>query len=285
MPVKLFSPTWLRSILPSLLLIGWVSMLAAAQVPNKEAWVLTWSDEFDGARGSAPDASKWTLEIGTGGEGWGNHELEYYTARAENVHVENGNLVITARRENFTAPDGKIYAYTSARLKTQGKFSQKYGRFEARIKIPYGQGTWPAFWMLGDDIQKVDWPQCGEIDIMENIGSELQKVYSTLHGPGYSGPEAISAPYMLQGPGKFADQFHIFAVEWGQGKISFYVDGALVATQTPKNLPAGKRWVYDHPFFVLLNFAVGGDWPGSPAADTVFPQSLLVDYVRAYRHK
>jgi beta-glucanase (GH16 family) len=284
MRLRILSSAWLFIALP-LLALFFATPPATAQAAKSDHWKLTWSDEFDGPNGSAPDASKWTPEIGTSEEGWGTHELEYYTARPENVHVENGNLVITALRENFTAPDGSTHAYTSARLKTQGKFTQKYGRFEARIKIPYGQGVWPAFWMLGDDIPKVDWPACGEIDIMENIGKEPEKVHSTLHGPGYSGDQGISAPFSLQGPGKFADDFHVFAVEWVAKKISFYVDGQLVATQTPKSLPVGKRWVYDHPFFVLLNFAVGGDWPGSPAADTVFPQRMLVDYVRVYRHK
>jgi beta-glucanase (GH16 family) len=168
-------------------------------------------------------------------------------------------------------------------LKTQGKFSQKYGRFEARIKIPYGQGIWPAFWMLGADIEKKSWPKCGEIDIMENIGKEPGIVHGTIHGPGYSGANGIGAPLSLPPGQRFADDFHIYAVEWEQKVIRFYVDDHLYQTRTPANLPPGAKWVYQHPFFVLLNVAVGGGWPGSPDASTTFPQTMLVDYVRVYR--
>ena len=144
-------------------------------------WKLVWSDEFNGPNGSAVDSSKWVLE--TGGEGWGNEELEYYTDRTANVSVHDGNLVIKAVAEKYTGPDGVTRNYTSARLKTLGKFSQTYGRFEARIKVPHGQGMWPAFWMLGDDIDKVGWPACGEIDIMENIGKEPDIIHGSIHGP------------------------------------------------------------------------------------------------------
>jgi beta-glucanase (GH16 family) len=169
-------------------------------------------------------------------------------------------------------------------LKTQSKFAQTYGRFEARIKIPRGQGIWPAFWMLGDDVETGSgWPKSGEIDIMENIGKEPGMVHGTIHGPGYSGEHGIGAPYSLPAGQKFADDFHIFAVEWEPETIRFYVDGHLYATRTPADLPKGTKWVYDHPFFVLLNLAVGGSWPGSPDASSIFPQEMLVDYVRVYR--
>jgi beta-glucanase (GH16 family) len=247
---------------------------------TQPAWVLTWSDEFDGANGSAPDATKWVME--TGGHGWGNEELEYYTARAENAHLESGKLVITARKERYTGPDGVTRDYTSARLKTLGKFSQKYGRFEARMKIPAGQGLWPAFWMLGDDIVTTGWPGCGEIDIMENVGFEPATVHGTLHGPGYFAGHGLSGSYALR-RGRFSDDFHLFAVEWEPTAIRFYVDGDLYETRTPADVPKGGRWVYDHPFFLLLNVAVGGGWPGSPDKSTNFPQTMLVDYVRVYR--
>ncbi len=204
---------------------------------------------------------------------------------------QDGNLVIKVLQEKYTGADGVTRNYTSARLKTLGKFSQTYGRFEARIKIPRGQGIWPAFWMLGDDIDKPasnksGWPDCGEIDIMENIGKEPALVHGTIHGPGYSGEHGIGAPYALPGdrPGNssFADDFHIFAVEWEPNTIRFYVDDHLYATRTPADLPEGAKWVYDHPFFILLNVAVGGDWPGNPDATSVFPQTMLVDYVRVY---
>lgn len=250
--------------------------------PPAPAYVLTWSDDFSGANGTLPDSSKWVME--TGGGGWGNHELESYTNRAQNAHMQDGNLVITAIKENYTGPDGIAREYTSARLKTLGKFDQKYGRFEARIKIPQGQGIWPAFWMMGNNIEKVDWPNCGEIDIMENIGKEPAIVHGTIHGPGYNGAGGLSASSTLPS-GKFADDFHIFAVEWEASAIRFYVDGNLYQTLTPTDLPAGTVWAYDHPFFILLNLAIGGDWPGNPDKTTVFPQTMLVDYVRVYARK
>ena len=246
------------------------------------SYILSWSDEFSAANGSSPDASKWIME--TGGNGWGNNELESYTNRTQNAHVQDGNLIITAIQEIYTGSDGITRQYTSARLKSMGLFEQKYGRFEARIKIPQGQGMWPAFWMLGNNIGQVGWPDCGEIDIMENIGKEPTKVHGSMHGPGYSGSSGLTATYTLPS-GNFADDFHIFAVEWEPSVVRFYVDGNLYETRTPADLPAGKTWVFDHPFFMLLNVAVGGDWPGSPDQTTVFPQSMLVDYVRVYTKK
>ena len=237
--------------------------------PPPPSWKLVWSDEFNGPNGSAVDSSKWVTE--TGGGGWGNNELEYYTSRLENASQQNGNLVIKVLQEKYTGADGVTRNYTSARLKTQGKFSQTYGRFEARIKIPRGQGIWPAFWMLGNDIDKPGWPACGEIDIMENIGKEPALVHGTIHGPGYSGANGIGSPYALPGDQRFADDFHIFAVEWEPNVIRFYVDDHLYATRTPADLPKGTKWVYDHPFFLLLNVAVGGGWPGNPDAIHRFP--------------
>src|SRR5215470_2018245 len=162
--------------------------VAPGEAPGQSGpqWTLRWSDEFTGREGAPPDPAKWTYDIG--GAGWGNHELESYTSRVENARISRGRLVITARQERYTGPDGIAQPYTSARLKTQGKFAQAYGRFEARIKIPRGQGIWPAFWMLGDDIDRVDWPACGEIDIMENIGREPAAGYGSLHAPGFSAP-------------------------------------------------------------------------------------------------
>jgi beta-glucanase (GH16 family) len=276
----------------------------AQSAPEGTSWRLVWSDEFNGPDGSAPDPKKWTYDIGVDDDGWGNKELEYYTNRLQNAVVQGGNLVITALRENYTGPripveghnqsqsGGQNTAeqssvtrdYTSARLKTQGLFAQAYGRFEARIKIPYGQGMWPAFWMLGDDIDKVDWPRCGEIDIMENIGKEPNKVHGSIHGPGPagSGTDDMTAVYTLSAGQRFCDAFHIFAVEWEPKVIRFYVDDTLYETATPSGLPKESGWKFDHPFFLLLNLAVGGDWPGSPDDSTHFPQQMLVDYVRVY---
>jgi beta-glucanase (GH16 family) len=241
-------------------------------------WKLVWHDEFDAA---ALDPAKWTVV--TGGNGFGNHELEYYTARPENLHVEDGMLVIRAVKETYAGPDGVERKYTSARLHTEGKFSQRYGRFEARIKIPAGQGMWPAFWMMGTEPR--NWPDRGEIDIMENIGKEPGTVHGTIHGPGYSGAKGIGSPFNLPEGQKFAGGFHVCAVEWEPRAIRWYVDDTLYKTVTPAILPAGTKWVFDHPFFLLLNLAVGGDWPGPPDAATVFQQAMLVDYVRVYERQ
>src|ERR1700722_14484924 len=262
------------------------SLSASAQTsPSNSAsslWTLVWSDEFNGPNGSAVEASKWVYD--TGGDGWGNKELEYYTSRPQNSYQQDGNLVIKVLQEKYSCAYGVASNYTSARLKTLGKFAQTCGRFEARIKIPRGQGIWPAFWMLGDDVEIAPgWPKSGEIDIMENIGKEPALVHGTIHGPGYSGEHGIGAPYSLASGKPFADDFHIYAVEWEPKAIRFYVDDQLYATRTPADLPPGTKWVYDHPFFLLLNVAVGGEWPGSPDASSVFPQEMLVDYVRAYR--
>jgi len=268
--------------LPAILLLT-ISATAGAEHSHKHDWVLAWSDEFNDMSTAGVDHAKWVVE--TGGGGFGNNELEYYTNRPRNLAVHDGMLVITAEKERFTGPDGVARDYTSARLKTYGKFSQAYGRFEARIKIPRGQGLWPAFWMLGDDTNKVGWPAGGEIDIMENIGKEPSTVHGTIHGPGYSGANGVSASYSLPRHRRFADDFHVFAVEWEPDAIRFYVDGHRYATRTPKDLPAGKKWVYDHPFFLLLNVAVGGNWPRPPDNSTVFPQTMLIDYVRVYRRQ
>jgi beta-glucanase (GH16 family) len=254
---------------------------AAAQSPQASPWVLVWNDEFNGGNGSAPDKTKWVFD--SGGDGWGNNELEFYTNRIENAEIQNGNLAIVARREGYDDGKGTFRGYTSARIKTLGKFSQRYGRFEARIKLPRGQGIWPAFWMMGDDIVKVHWPACGEIDIMENIGKEPGTVHGSAHGPAAKGSQGVTADFTLPEGKVFAEEFHVFAVEWEPQTIRFFVDDHLYATQTPATLPAGTKWVFDHPFFLLLNVAVGGDWPGDPDVHTKFPQTMLVDYVRVYQ--
>ena len=243
-------------------------------------WKLTWSDEFNAEDGTAPDSAKWSFDFG--GEGWGNKELESYTSRPVNVQQKGGNLVITAQKEDYTGKDGVARPYTSARIKTKGLFSQAYGRVEARMQLPLGKGIWPAFWMLGDDIGTAGWPKAGEIDIMENIG-EAGRVYSTLHGPEYSGAKGISAKYDLPAGEVVNTGFHVYAVEWSPNNIRFYFDDKLIVERTPADLPAGAKWVYDHPFFVILNVAVGGLWPGNPDETTAFPQRMLVDYVRVYK--
>jgi beta-glucanase (GH16 family) len=245
-----------------------------------DEWVLVWSDEFDES-GAAVDSRKWSFDVG--GNGWGNTELETYTSRKANAELRRGSLVIKALSETYTGPDKITRNYTSARLLTKNKFTHAYGRFEARIRIPFGQGIWPAFWLLGENITTAGWPACGEIDVMENIGKEPGTIHGTLHGPGYSGGGGISAAYALPPGRKFSDAFHLFAVEWEPNVIRFYVDRHLYKTRTPADLPPGSAWVFNRPFFIILNVAVGGGWPGNPDATTVFPQQMLVDYVRVYK--
>ncbi|MBC8994854.1 family 16 glycosylhydrolase, partial [Micromonospora chalcea] len=235
---------------------------------------------FNGPAGAAPDASKWRYDIGGGG--WGNNELQYYTNSTRNAALDgNGNLVITARKENpagYNCWYGSCQ-YTSARLLTNGTFAQAYGRFEARIKVPRGQGLWPAFWMLGNDIGTNPWPGSGEIDIMENVGYAPSTVWGTLHGPGYSGGSGVGASTSLPGGQALADAFHTFAVDWAPDSITWYLDGVAYSRKTPADI-GGNRWVFDHPFFMIMNVAVGGNWPGSPDGSTTFPQTMTIDYVR-----
>ncbi|WP_421802415.1 glycoside hydrolase family 16 protein [Flagellimonas sp.] len=234
---------------------------------------LTLSEEFD--TDGQPNASIWGYEIGTGENGWGNQELQYYTDRPENVNVQNGVLLITARKESFEGS-----SYTSARLVTKDKFEQRYGRFEARIRLPYGQGIWPAFWMLGADIDENPWPGAGEIDIMEYRGQNPTLLIGSVHGPGYSGGEAISKEYNLVND-RFDTGFHIFGIEWGPEYVNFYVDDVLYNQITPEDVTG--TWVFNKPFYILMNLAVGGTFVGSPNEETEFPQTMLVDYVRVYK--
>jgi beta-glucanase (GH16 family) len=276
---------------------------ATSPPPVATGYTLVWSDEFNGANGSQPDSAKWTYDVG--GNGWGNNELEYYTSRPQNAQIQGGNLVITAQGEAYTGSDGVMRNYTSARLKTHGLFTQAYGRFEARIKIPAGQGMWPAFWLLGGNISTVSWPTCGEIDIMENIGKEPGIVHGSLHGPRSIGTATdLTTSVKLVGNKDFSADFHVYAVEWEPGTMRFYVDATLYGTFTPSSIPElhgsepgaasvpddspadrAGAWVFDHPFFLVLNVAVGGDWPGPPDASVHFPQTMLVDYVRVYAPK
>lgn len=250
---------------------------AVQTLPQRE-WELVWSDEFNGTAGNAPDAAKWAFDIGTGSNGWGNSELQYYTNRSANVQLDgSGKLVITARSESYGGS-----GFTSARIKTKGLFAQAYGRFEARIKTPTGPGIWPAFWMLGANIDTKPWPQCGEIDIMEQRGQQPSVTHGTVHGPGYSGGNSVGKAYALTN-GRFDTDYHIYAVEWGEDFIDFYVDNFLYQRITPADVPG--EWVYNQPFFLILNVAVGGNFVGFPTTGTPFPQSMYVDYVKVYKQK
>jgi len=266
---------------------------------------LIWHDEFAQPIGTGPDPSKWTHDLGD--HGWGNAELQRYTDSRENAFVvadeeatDGRALVIRARRDS----EGR---YTSARIKTLGKFAAKFGRIEARLKLPKGQGVWAAFWTLGETIEGSGWPECGEIDIMELLGHEPDKVYGTIHGPGHSGGDnQTTAHYRIgkcdtdgvldgdlprgdsQNPARrgvaetdFSTGYHVFAVEWQPGRIEWFVDGECYHSLTPDDLPEGARWVFDDtPQFILLNLAVGGHWPKYPDASTEFPQDYRIDYVR-----
>lgn len=237
-------------------------------------WHLIWQDEFDGADGARVDATKWRYDVG--GDGWGNAQLEFDTDRIDNSSLDGqGHLRIVAKRESFSGRQ-----YTSARLNTAGKFERAYGRFEARIKLPRGQGIWPAFWVLGANVSNVGWPGCGEIDIMEYRGQQVRNNRGSLHGPGYSGGGNVGKE--IDAGLDLSQAFHTYAIEWDPGRVIFKIDNDAFFTATPADLPAGTTWVYDHPFFIILNLAVGGTYVGNVDGSTTFPQTMLVDHVRVY---
>ncbi len=251
------------------------SALGCSSTTEAPARAIVWEDDFSGPSGQVANAANWKFDVG---EDWGNAQLEYDTDRASNASLDgNGNLVITARREPYLGRQ-----YTSARLISQGKQSFQYGRIEARMKLPRGRGLWPAFWMLGTDFPQVGWPQTGEIDIMEFRGQEPSTVIGTLHGPGYFGGNARSKAKTLT-LARLDNDFHVYAVEWTAGKIEHFIDGELYFTSTPADV--NGPWVFDKPFFLILNVAVGGNFVGAPDAITTFPQQLVVDYVRVYEVK
>jgi beta-glucanase (GH16 family) len=248
---------------------GALLLLALLKAPK---WELTLDQNFNGPKGQAPDAKIWGRDLGPARQ---NGELQTYTDGNANAFLDGeGHLVIEARKE---PKDGR--EYTSARLKTEGKFEQRYGRFEARMKMPLGHGIWPAFWMLGSDIGTVGWPRSGEIDILENIGRDPTGVYGTLHGPGYSGSGGIGKKTTND---TLSTQFHDYAVEWGPEKIVWFFDGKPYHTVEAKDV-GNKRWPFEQPFFLILNLAVGGGFPGNPDDTTVFPQRFVIDYVKIWK--
>lgn len=242
---------------------------------------LHWQDEFNQPIGSGVDPAKWVHDLGD--NGWGNKELQTYTADRANCEViedpgaSNGRALVLRAMRN---PDG---SYTSARLKTHGKFAVRYGLIEARLKLPRGQGIWPAFWMLGENVEAVPWPACGEIDIVELIGNKPGTLHGTVHGPGYSGGMGVGRFIELPNGEAFSDAYHTFAVDWRPGHIDWLLDGKIYQTLTPADLPAGAKWVFDDAkFFILFNLAVGGAWPGYPDTSTELPQEYRIDYVRVH---
>ncbi|MBT8231766.1 MAG: glycoside hydrolase family 16 protein [Saprospiraceae bacterium] len=241
---------------------------------KERSWDLVWEDNFDGDAGTQINTNNWGYDLGRGpnGDGWGNAELQTYTNDVQNVSLDGqGNLMITARNNG---------GFTSGRILTKGLFDQAFGRFEARIKLPYGQGIWPAFWMLGSNIDVVGWPQCGEIDVLELKGQEPSVIHGSLHGPGYSGGNPISKSYGLNND-RFDLEFHNFAIEWDENSINYIVDDVIYQRITKDDVPG--EWVYDQPFHILLNVAVGGNYVGFPAANTPFPQTMYVDFVKVFK--
>jgi beta-glucanase (GH16 family) len=242
----------------------------------------SWSQEFEGPSGTPPDAGWWSYE--TGGAGWGNNELETNTNLAANAALNGqGDLAVTARRQSYTGADGIARQYTSARLVTSEKFDALYGRVEARIQVPAGQGLLPQLWALGQNDSSVGWPQSGEIDLMEILGNDPYDVMGSIHGPqpGGAGPASsygLTTAYSSRTP--LSAGSHTYGMEWSPGEVRISVDRQVYASYTPLSLPLSAEWVFDHPFYLVLDLAVGGNWPGAPNQSTRFPATMLVDWIR-----
>jgi len=255
-----------------------VGLMAAGRVEAEAKWELVWSDEFDGKE---LDQSKW--EVIVNGRGGGNKELQYY--RRENVRVADGMLIIEARKEKFSGPDGGR-DYTSAKIRTKGKGDWKYGKIEVRAKLPKGKGVWPAIWMMPTDNRYGNWPNSGEIDMVELVGQEPNVVHGTLHFGDRARRQMEKGASFKLSEGTFADEFHVFGLEWEEGKISWSVDGKVYQTQKDWHTrDAAFPAPFDQRFHLILNVAVGGTWPGEPDASTRFPAEMAVDWVRVYQKK
>jgi beta-glucanase (GH16 family) len=242
-----------------------------------QGWTLSWGDEFTGPVNTFPDSTKWNIEVVANPA---NNEAQYYTKRTKNVSLNGtGQLELTAYKEVMGNKQ-----YTSGRINTSGKFAQTYGRWEARMKLPAGTGFWPAFWMMGDNNGCGGWPNCGEIDIMENRGRQPAISSSAIHGPGYSGNTPITHTYTLPADSpSFFDDFHIFALEWDTTQTRFYIDGVLHYTVNKPDIQVYGTWVLNHSFYTLLNLAVGGAFDGNQLPpDAAFPAKVTVDYVRVF---
>jgi beta-glucanase (GH16 family) len=257
--------------------------LLAASSASTEKWSLVWSDEFD--KDGAPDPAKWDYEPSTYGTGWIREgESQYHTtARRENARVENGLLVLEARKEEFTTATGRQASYTSASLVTKGRASWRYGRIEVRAKLPRGTGTWPAIWMLGDSFGgHAEWPMCGEIDIMEHVGKEPEHIYSTIHYGASREEHTASKQGLFSKPDLYSD-FHVYAVEWNENRLDFFVDDSKYHSIDLAEAGVGPDNAFRHPFFLLLTLTIGGPWGGPLIDDGIFPAKFLVDYVRVYQ--
>jgi beta-glucanase (GH16 family) len=270
---------WITKALLLALAAGAVAGPALAAAPA--GFTLAWSEDFKQPVHTPPDPARWVYDLGAGG--WGNGELETYVDDVRNAHVVADPFAADGRALQITAERDGRGGYRSARILTRDKVTFQYGYVEARIQIPRGQGIWPAFWMLGQDIGTVGWPACGEIDVMENIGREPSRNHGSLHGPSGPGGNGLSSTFDLPGGEGLWKRYHLFAIDWREDAVSFYVDGKRYVRYTPRDLRNGGVWAFNKPFFLLLNVAVGGTWPGAPDETTVVPQSMKVDYVRVYR--
>jgi beta-glucanase (GH16 family) len=255
---------------------NWIEVVSAGGGPS-----LVWSDDFNSI-----NTATWNHEVG--GHGWGNNEREYYTA-GNNAFIQfdsqagSNVLVLEARRDNpanYNCWYGRC-EYTSSRMNTSGKRTFQYGRIEARLKLPQTQGIWPAFWMLGNDIGTVGWPACGELDIMEHVGFEPNITHGAMHGPNYSGNTPFAGTHYLNE--RVDANYHVYAMEWNSTSVRWFVDGVQFYSVTRSQVQGYGNWVFDHPFFLILNVAVGGSWPGNPDGSSTFPQRMYVDYIRVYQ--
>ncbi len=242
-------------------------------IPRYAGYTLAWNDEFDE---NTLNKNDWNIEHGNN-NGWGNHELEYYTSSPKNVYISGGNLVIEARKEKRDN-----FSYSSARINTKGKREFLYGRIDMRAKLPVDKGMWPALWLLGSNISEVGWPKCGEIDVMELIGKNPKEVVGSFHWLKSGAAEGtINNKYDLRGE-DFSEKFHVYSLIWLRDSMQILVDNSPYVKVARQDFNDGV-YPFDKPFFLLFNVAVGGDWPGNPVSTTTFPQKMLVDYVRYYR--
>jgi beta-glucanase (GH16 family) len=257
-------------------------MLIAVGPAGAHPRQLIWADDFNGPPGGSPDPAKWRFDLGGGG--WGNGELQDYTSRASNASLDgHGDLKVTARAESYTGEDGVSGRYTSARLQTLDTFQFMYGRLEARIRVPRGKGLVPAFWALGSEAYGGPgaWPASGEIDAMEIRGAAPRVLYGTLHGPWPWAPGGIGGTF--RSPKSLARGFHVYGVDWSPSRIAFMLDHKTYEVLRPSDLHAGSPWPFEHPFFLLLDLAIGGGFAGPPAPSTSFPATMSVDWVRVWQ--
>ncbi len=256
---------------------GFSSTAAASSHTGLASAKPIWADEFNGRAGRAPSASRWHHDLGA--SGWGNSELQRYTASKRNAHLDgHGRLVITARRK--AGGSTAVGDYSSARLTTKAHFSFLYGSVAMRAKLPAGRGLWPAFWMLGAGFPDLDWPFCGEIDVMENIGSHPRRVYGTVHGPGMTSDVGIGGSHTATK--RLSSGYHVYAVKWQTDKITFLFDGVAYSTVLRSSFLEGQTWAFDQQMFLLVNLAVGGEFPGMPSRRTAFPARLQIDWIRVW---